>query len=57
VKHLSVYLPLESAEGQYELPIAFATGRAIFTANGVASLKDGVTSIEAAVDLSTVPSG
>jgi hypothetical protein len=57
VKHLTVHLPLGSAEGPYELRIAIPTGSAIFTTNGVASLKDGVTSIEAAVDLSSAPSG
>jgi hypothetical protein len=57
VKHLNVYLPLGSVEGPYELRIAITTGSAIFTTNGVASLKDGVTSIEAAVDLSSVSSG
>ena len=57
VKHLNVYLPLGSAEGPYELRIATTTGSAIFTTNGVASLKDGVTSIEAALDLSSAPSG
>jgi hypothetical protein len=57
VKHLTVYLPLGSAEGPYELRIAITTGSATFTANGVASLKDGVTSIEAAVDLSSASSG
>ena len=57
VKHLNVYLPLGSTEGPYELRIATATGSAIFTTNGVASLNDGVTSIEAAVDLSSARSG
>jgi hypothetical protein len=57
VKRLSVYLPLGSAEGHYELRIATTAGGAIFTANGVASLKDGVTSMEAALDLSSAPSG
>jgi hypothetical protein len=57
VKRLNVYLPLGSAEGPYELRIAITAGSAIFTANGVASLKDGVTSIEAALDLSSAPSG
>ena len=57
VKRLNVYLPLGSAEGPYELRIAFTTGMAVFTTNGVASLKDGVTSIEAAVDLSSASSG
>jgi hypothetical protein len=57
VKRLNVYLPLGSAEGPYELRIAITTGSAIFTTNGVASLKDGITSIEAAVDLSSASSG
>ena len=57
VKRVSVYLPLGSADGPYELRIATTTGSAIFITNGVASLKDGVTSIEAAVDLSSAPSG
>ncbi len=57
VKHLNVYLPLGSAEGPYELRIATTTGSAIVTTNGVASLKDGVTSIEAAVDLSSASPG
>ena len=57
VKRLNVYLPLGSAEGPYELRIALTTGSAIFTTNGVASLKDGVTSMEAALDLSSASSG
>jgi len=57
VKHFNVYLPLGSGEGPYELRIAITTGGAIFTTNGVASLKDGVTSIEAVVDLSAASSG
>lgn len=57
VKRVNVYLPLGSAEGPYELRIATTTGSAIFTTNGVASLKDGVTSMEAALDLSSAPSG
>jgi len=57
VKHLNVYLPLGSAEGPYELRIATTAGSAIFTTNGVASLKDGVTSMEVALDLSSAPSG
>jgi len=45
------------AEGPYELRRAITTGSAIFTTNGVASLKDGVTSIEAVVNLSSASSG
>jgi MacB-like periplasmic core domain len=57
VKHLNVYLPRGSAEGPYELRIATTTRSAIFTTNGVASLKDGVTSMDAALELSSAPSG
>ena len=57
VKRLNIYLPLGSAEGPYEIRIATTAGSAIFTTNGVASLKDGVTSMEAALDLSSAPPG
>src|SRR4029077_3956766 len=57
VKRLNVYLPLGSAEGPYELRIAPTGGSAVFATSGVASLKDGVTSMEAALDLSSAPSG
>ena len=57
VKHLNIYLPLGSAEGPYELRIATTAGSVAFATNGVASLKDGLTSIEAAVDLSSASSG
>ena len=57
VKHLSVYLPLGSAEGPYEMRITTTTGSAIFTTGGVAFLKDGVTSIPAVVDLSSASPG
>jgi hypothetical protein len=57
VKHLSVYLPLGSAEGPYELCIATNSGAAVFTTSGVASLKDGITSLETVVDLSSASPG
>jgi hypothetical protein len=57
VTHLKVYFPLGSAEGPYEIRIATPAGIPIFITNGVASLKHGVTSIEAAVDLSSASSG
>lgn len=57
VKRLNIYLPLGSAEGTYELRIAQTGGSAVFATSGVASLKDGVTSIEEAVDLSSASSG
>lgn len=57
VKHLNVYLPLGSAEGPYEMRIATTAGTAVFATRGRASLKDGVTSIQVAVDLSSASSG
>ena len=57
VKRVNIYLPLGSADGPYEMRIATPAGSPIFTTNGVASLKDGVTSIEAVVDLSAASSG
>jgi hypothetical protein len=57
VKQLNVYLPLGSAEGPYEIRIATAAGRAVLATSGVASLKDGVTAIQAVVDLSSASSG
>jgi hypothetical protein len=57
VKRLNVYLPLGSAEGPYELRIAPTGGSAVFATNGVASLIDGVTSIQADADLSSVSPG
>jgi hypothetical protein len=57
VKHLTVYLPLGSAEGSYDIRIATTAGDGVFATSGVASLKDGVTSIQVTVDLSSAPSG
>ena len=57
VKHLTVYLPLGSAEGSYEIRIATTAGDGVFATSGVASLKDSVTSIQVTVDLSSAPSG
>jgi hypothetical protein len=57
VKHLNVYLPLGSAEGPYEMRIATTDGSAVLTTGGVASLKDGVTSIQVVVDISSASSG
>ena len=57
VKHLNVYLPLGSAEGPYEIRMVTTAGSPIFTTNGVGTLKDGVTSIQVVVDLSSAFSG
>jgi hypothetical protein len=57
VKHLTVYLPLGSAEGAYEIRFATMAGSQVFSATGLASLKDGITSLEATVDLSSASPG
>ena len=57
VKHLTVYLPLGSADGPYDMRIATSVGGAVFTTTTVASLKDGITSLEAAVDLAPASPG
>jgi hypothetical protein len=56
-RYLNVYLPLGSAEGPYELRIATTAGSEVFATRGVASLKDGLTSIQAVVDLSSASPG
>src|SRR6267154_866140 len=48
---------LRCGQPSYEFSIAITTGSAIFTTNGVASLKGRVRSIEAAVDLSSASPG
>ena len=57
VRHLDVYLPLGSAEGPYEMRIATTAGSEVFATRGVASLKDGLTSIQAVVHLSSASPG
>ena len=56
-RYLNVYLPLGSAEGPYEMRIATTAGSEVFATRGVAFLKDGLTSIQAAVDLSSASPG
>ena len=57
VTHLTVCLPLGSADGPYEMRIATTAGGTVLTTSGVASLKDGITSLEAAVELSRASPG
>jgi hypothetical protein len=57
VKHLTLYLPLGSSEGSYEMRITTTAGSEVFATSSVASLKDGVSLIQVTVDLSSAPSG
>jgi hypothetical protein len=56
-KHLTVYLPLGSPEGPYEVRITTNSGGAVSSTSGISSLKDGTTSLEAGVDLSSASPG
>lgn len=53
VKQLNVYLPLGSPEGPYDMRITTTVGETVFATSGVASLKNGITSVEVTVDLSS----
>jgi hypothetical protein len=57
VTHLTVYLPLGSADGPYEMRIATTAGGTVLTTSGVASLKDGIASLEAPVKLTRASPG
>ena len=57
VTHLTVCLPLGSADGPYEMRIATTAGGTVLTTSSVASLKDGITSLEAAVELTRASPG
>jgi hypothetical protein len=57
VKHLTVYLPLGSPDGPYEVRITTTAGGVVFTTTGLASLKDGITSLAMAVELSAASPG
>lgn len=57
VSRIQIYLPLGRSDGTYNLAIASETGHPLFTANGTAITKDGITSLTAEVNLSGAPSG
>ncbi len=48
---LTVYLPLGSRAGEYELEILGAAGESVWHAKGLAAIKDGLTSIPVKGDL------
>jgi hypothetical protein len=52
VSHLEIYLPLGSAEGSYEVSITNQRGSPVFTGNGIANVREGITSISLDVNLS-----
>lgn len=54
---LTIYLPLGSPAGEYDLEIVGSTGGTIWHAQGQAAIKDGLTSIPVRGDLRKVPVG
>ena len=55
--NLTVYLPLGSPAGSYDLEIVSSTGDRIWHARGQAMIKNGLTSIPVEGDLRNVPIG
>lgn len=55
--NLTVYLPLGSQEGTYELEMVSAGGQKVWRVQGHALIKDGLTSIPVSGDLRKVPIG
>lgn len=56
-KHLLLDLPIGSKEGPYDVGLLTETGEQIVTATGTAQLRNGITSLQVDVDLSTVRLG
>lgn len=54
---LTVYLPLGSPDGTYELEIVSPNGAVVWHVQGMASIKDGLTSLPVSGDLRGVASG
>ena len=52
-----MYLPLGSPAGEYELDISGKAGESVWRTRGVATIKDGLTSIPVAGDLRSIPAG
>lgn len=55
--NLTVYLPLGSQEGIYELEMVSPGGQTMWRVQGHASIKDGLTSLPVSGDLRNVPIG
>ncbi len=54
---LSVYLPLGSSEGTYDIRFVTHSGDSLLTTRGMAKLNKGITTLQAVVSLSSVPPG
>jgi len=56
-RHLSLYLPVGSKEGNYDIAVLNATGDEVLRATGTARLQDHVVVLRADVDLAPVRPG
>jgi len=56
-KHLTLYLPVGSKEGNYDLALLSATGDEVLRATGMARLEDHVVVLRADVDLGPIRPG
>ena len=57
VSRLEIYLPLGSSDGTYELSIRSQDANSVFTGRGTAKVEEGITSLSAEVNLSSVSPG
>jgi hypothetical protein len=55
--HWNIYLPLGSSEGPYDVRVVTQSGESILAASSTAKLADQITSLKAAVRLSSMRSG
>jgi len=56
-KHLTLYLPIGSREGSYDIALLSATGDEVLRGNSTARLEDHVVVLRADVDLGSVSPG
>jgi hypothetical protein len=56
-KHLVLDLPIGSKEGPYDVGLLTDTGDQLLQANGMAELRDHITSLRVDVDLSSIRPG
>ena len=56
-KHLTLYLPMGTEDGDYELVLLKNTGDELLRTTGVAQLEQHVVTLKADIDFSSVPGG
>ena len=56
-KHLTLYLPVGSKEGNYDLAVLSAAGDEVLRGNGTARLEDHVVVLQADIPFGRIPPG